>query len=191
MYRQIAISVILLLFLTSCSTFALVERNFEPRGNRIAVVSGLNDETNHYLANAMTEALKKNSSFKVLSQKAVGKAIPNYPTNIQGPYRHAYLSVEADYGQTDIKRIKQIQKKLGVDYLYVLWSPCTVTQNGSVNSISIIGQMFEFPGAKEVGRGQFIAASKVKGGPKGEAEGVVKAADHVAMEIAMKMKKTK
>jgi hypothetical protein len=197
MYRKIVLFAVILIFLTSCGGFQLVDRNFSPKGNSIAVITGINDEMNEYLALSMTEALKKRSSFKVVSQKRVRKSLRHYPVNIDGPYSAAYINIEPDFNHTDTKKIKKIQKKLGVDYIYVLWAPTSVTQNGSINSINVIGQMFESPTCKEVGRARFDAVSKVKGKfvlgrvAKDEKTGIDTVADRVAMQIAQLMKKQK
>jgi hypothetical protein len=197
MYRKIVLFAVILIFLTSCGGFQLVDRNFSPKGNSIAVITGINDEMNEYLALSMTEALKKRSSFKVVSQKRVRKSLRHYPVNIDGPYSAAYINIEPDFNHTDTKKIKKIQKKLGVDYIYVLWAPTSVTTNGSINSINVIGQMFESPTCKEVGRARFDAVSKVKGkfvlgrAAKDEKTGIDTVADRVAMQIAQLMKKQK
>jgi hypothetical protein len=197
MVKKIILLSFVIVLLSSCGGFQLVDRNFSPKGNSIAVIAGINDEVNEYLAHSMTEALKNRTRFKVISQKRVRKSLKHYPVNIDGPYSAAYLNIETDYNHTDTKKIKRIQKKLGVDYVYVLWAPTSVTYNGSVNAINIIGQMFEAPVSKEVGHGRFDAASKVKGkfvlgrAAKDEKTGIDKVADRVAMQIAQLMKKQK
>ena len=184
------------LLLASCSfsTFDLVEQNFEPKGKTIAVLPGLNHEANVLVAHAMSVALKKNSRFRVVSQKRVAGIVPNYPPNIKGPYRSAYFEIEIDYTKTDRKKIKRIQRKLGVDYLYVIWAPTATTVQKSIHQLHLAGQMFEAPQAKEVGHGRFYATAGRVGcmmAPTPGADDQVKAikdsTDHVSKEIAKKM----
>lgn len=148
-----------LLFLTACSSFTPLIPDFQAKGKSLAVISGLQDGDNLLLAHYMTEALAQNSRYQVMSQKKIAALERDYPYTIQGPYTSAYFEADLDYTQTDVEKIKRLQKKLGVDYLYVLWTPTSVTHNGSMNSILVLGQLFEFPGAREVGRAEFSSNS--------------------------------
>ena len=75
---------------------------------------------------------------------------------VKGPYKSAYFEIDVDYGKTDMARVKELQQHLGVDYLYVLWAPATVSHGGSTffsknyPVTQIVAQLFESPG-KEVG----------------------------------------
>lgn len=67
-----------------------------------------------------------------------------------------------DYAKTDLDRVKQLQKTLGTDYLYILWAP-SVTTNGQkslatkdYSMMQVIAQLYEFPGAREVGHGTYM-----------------------------------
>jgi len=141
----------------------------------------------------MTDALKKNSRFQVLSQKQVAQALSGYPTPIQGPYKTAYFEIETDYSKTDIKRIKAIQQKLGVDYVYVLWTPSETVYNEKIHQLNIIAQMFESPNAREVGNGKFGATAGRTDcclvpapGDKDKADALKDMSEYVAKEIAEK-----
>ena len=96
----------------------------------------------------------------MLSQQQVAQAIPHYPQMVKGPYKSAYFEIDVDYGKTDMARVKELQQHLGVDYLYVLWAPATVSHGGSTffsknyPVTQIVAQLFESPG-KEVGRSQY------------------------------------
>jgi hypothetical protein len=142
----------------------------------------------------MTDALKKNSRFQVMSQKQVSQALSGYPTPVQGPYRTAYFEIETDYSKTDIKRIKAIQQKLSVDYVYVLWTPSETIYNEKIHQLHIIAQMFESPNAKEVGNGKFAATAGRTDcclvpapGDKDKADALKDMSEYVAKEIAEKM----
>ena len=74
----------------------------------------------------------------------------------------AYLEIDVHYVKTDLDRVKQLQKNLGTDYLYVLWAP-SVTSNGQrslfskpYSTMQVIAQLYEFPGGREVGHGTYI-----------------------------------
>ena len=150
------------LVLEGCSTFQLTEEPFQPKGKRLAVIAGLTNPSSLQAAHALADELAKASQFQVLPQKQVAQAIPNYPQLIKGPYNSAYFEIDVDYAKTDRERVKQLQKNLGTDYLYVLWAP-SVTSNGQKNLFSkpystmqVIAQLYEFPGGKEVGHGSYI-----------------------------------
>jgi len=179
------------LVLGACSTFNPVNGDFKLKGKTLAVIAGLDNDANMLTAQYMTESLKKNTRFQVLSQKQIGQAIPGYPDNIQGPYRSAYFEIEVDYSKTDMKRIRSIQQKLGVDYLYVLWTPSATVYGEKIHSLNVISQMFE--SGKEVANGRFSATAGrstccLSPTPKDEdkVNAVKDTADYVSKEIGQK-----
>ncbi len=184
----------LLMVLSACiSTFTPTNSGFKPKGKTLAVIAGMDNEENERAAQYMTEALKKNSRFQVISQKQVRQSLPGYPTPVQGPYKSAYFEIETDYTKTDTKKIKAIQQKLGVDYLYVLWTPSTTVYNEKIHHLHIVAQMFESPNAKEVGNGKFGAMAGrtdcclvPAAGEKDKEDAIKDATEYVAKEIAEK-----
>lgn len=151
----------LLLVVSGCATFHLTEEPFEPKGKKLAVIAGLTNDSSLSIAKSLGEELRKTSAFHVLSHKQVAQAIPNYPQLVKGPYRSAYFEIDVDYGKTDVARVKELQQHLGVDYVYVLWAPATVS-HGNAGWFSkphlvtqIVAQLFESPGGKEVARSQY------------------------------------
>lgn len=149
------------LLISGCATFHLTQDPFQPKGKKLAVIAGLTNPSSLYAAQALADELGKASRFQVLSQKQVAQAIPNYPQLVKGPYKSAYFEIDVDYGKTDLARVKELQQHLGVDYLYVLWAPTTVSHGGSTfffknyPIMQIVAQLFESPGGKEVGRSQY------------------------------------
>ena len=152
--RKIAI-LVLLISLTACfSPFTPIDQDFRPKGKTLAVVAALDSDENIAVAAAMTESLRKNSRYQVMPQRQVAQTL-GYPIRIQGPFKSAYFEIETDYKKTDVKRIRSIQQKLGVDYVYAIWTPSSTVYNEKIHSLHAVGQMFEGPGAKEVGNGRF------------------------------------
>jgi len=149
------------LLLSGCATFHLTQDPFQPKGKKLAVIAGLTNPSSLQIAQALGDELGKTSQFQVLSQKQVAQAIPNYPQLVRGPYKSAYFEIDVDYGRTDLARVKELQQHLGVDYVYVLWAPATVSHGGSTffsknyPVTQIVAQLFESPGGKEVGRSQY------------------------------------
>lgn len=149
------------LVLSGCATFHLTQEPFQPKGKRLAVIAGLTNPSSLSLANSLGDELGKTSVFQVLSQKQVAQAIPNYPQLVKGPYKSAYFEIDVDYTKTDLARVKELQQRLSVDYVYVLWAPATVSRGGSSWFVKnypvtqIVAQLFESPGGKEVGRSQY------------------------------------
>lgn len=147
--------------LSGCATFQLTQEPFQPKGKKLAVIAGLTNPSSLLAAQALADELGKTSQFQVLSQRQVAQAIPNYPQLVKGPYKSAYFEIDVDYGRTDLARVKELQQHLGVDYLYVLWAPATVSHGGSTFFFKnypitqIVAQLFESPGSKEVGRSQY------------------------------------
>jgi hypothetical protein len=149
------------LVVSGCATFHLTQEPFQPKGKKLAVISGMTNASSLSLAEALGDELGKASRFQVLSQKQVAQSIPNYPQLVKGPYKSAFFEIDVDYAKTDLARVKDLQQHLGVDYLYVLWAPATVTRGGSslffknYPVTQIVAQLFESPGGKEVGRSQY------------------------------------
>jgi hypothetical protein len=151
----------LMLVLSGCATFHLTQEPFQPKGKKLAVISGLTNASSLSLAQALVDELGRTSQFQILSQKQVAQAIPNYPQLVKGPYKSAYFEIDVDYVKTDVAHVKGLQQHLGVDYLYILWAPATVSHGGSslffknYPVTQIVAQLFESPGGKEVGRSQY------------------------------------
>ncbi len=151
----------LIVALSGCATFHLTQEPFQPKGKKLAVIAGMTNPSSLTIAKSLGEELEKTSLFQVLSQKQVAQAIPNYPQLVKGPYRSAYFEIDVDYAKTDLARVKELQQHLGVDYVYVLWAPATVSHGGSSWFVKnypvtqIVAQLFESPGGKEVGRSQY------------------------------------
>lgn len=192
-YMRSILFIVLSLFVGACSAFNLVDQNFRPKGKTLAVISGLNSDANLLTAQYMTDALRKNSRFQVVSQKQVAQSLPNYPQSIKGPYRSAYFEIEKDYSNTDMKKIRQIQQQLGVDYLYVMWTPTATVLNDKIHTLHIIAQLFEGPSSREVGNGIFGAtAGKTdcclvpKPGDEDKAKAIKDTTEYVAKQIAAK-----
>lgn len=149
------------LVLSGCATFHLTQEPFQPKGKKLAVISGLTNASSLSVAQALGDELGKTSRFQILSQKQVAQAIPNYPQLVKGPYKSAFFEIDVDYAKTDVTRVKELQQHLGVDYVYVLWAPATVSHGGSslffknYPVTQIVAQLFESPGGKEVGRSQY------------------------------------
>jgi hypothetical protein len=149
------------LLLSGCATFHLTQSPFHPKGQKLAVIAGMTNPSSLQAAQALADELGKTSRFQVLSQKQVAQAIPNYPQLVKGPYKSAYFEIDVDYGRTDLARVKELQQHLGVDYVYVLWAPATVSHGGSsfffknYPITQVVAQLFESPGGKEVGRSQY------------------------------------
>lgn len=150
--------VVLPLLLGACvSTFNPVNGDFKLKGKTLAVIAGLDNEANVLTAQYMSESMRKNTRFQVVPHKQVKQTLANYPANIQGPYKSAYFEIEVDYGKTDMKKIRAIQQQLGVDYLYVLWTPSATVYNEKIHSLNVVAQLFE--SGKEVGNGRFNAVA--------------------------------
>jgi hypothetical protein len=151
----------LIVALSGCSTFHLTQEPFQPKGKTLAVIAGMTNDSSLSIAKSFGDELGKTSMFQVLSQKQVAQAIPNYPQLVKGPYKSAYFEIDVDYAKTDLERVKELQRHLGVDYVYVLWAPATVSHGNSgwfskhYLVTQIVAQLFESPGGKEVGRGQY------------------------------------
>ena len=151
----------LALIISGCATFHLTQEPFQPKGKKLAVISGLTNASSLGVAQALGEELGKTSRFQVLSQRQIAQAVPDYPQLVKGPYKSAYFEIDVDFSKTDMARVKELQRHLAVDYVYMLWAPATVSHGNSTwfskNYLvtQIVAQLFESPGGKEIGRSQY------------------------------------
>jgi hypothetical protein len=191
-YARIFPLLAVLVALGGCiSTYNPVDANFRVKGKTIAVVAGLDNEPNIMIARSMAESLKMNTRFQVMPASQVKQSLPNYPTGIQGPYKSSYFEIEVDYTKTDMKKIRSIQQQLGVDYLYVVWTPSATVYNEKIHSLNAVAQLFE--NGKEVGNGRFNATAGRTDcclvpppDSKDKANAIKDATDYVAKEIGEK-----
>jgi hypothetical protein len=158
-----AMSVLLCLSCVSSVELKIDDKIDDIKANEssIAVLSGLNSELNLSMAILITENLKKNSTLKVMPQSDISRALSCYPTRIHGPWNFAYDEIDENYSMTDLEKVQQIQKKLGVDYMYIIWMPSTSSTNEGVEYVEGIAQIFKFPGCTSIGGGK-ISLTKYK-----------------------------
>jgi len=144
------------LILSGCASshFSLVDPEYIFKSDRIAVVSGLDDEVSNYLAAELSKELNAKTTFKVMPAEEIIRRVPGYPMKIQGPYSASYFGIDEDYTRTDKNRIKKIMSKLDVDYLYVLWAPSVVQSSNSIE-IYIITQLFEIPSFRDIAHSSY------------------------------------
>lgn len=131
--------------------FNLKDSAFKAKGKSIAVISGTKEQYNVAIAKLVGESLRKNSRYQVASASQISQAIEPYPQTIKGPYKSAYFYIDTDWDLGDRRKIAEIHRSLGADYLYVIWAPIAVSQNGhNISTVHAVAQLFEQPGAKEV-----------------------------------------
>lgn len=168
---QFFVAAFLLFTLTACGGGA---RPFVPIDNatfkpaRLAVIAGETDDVGKNLALAVTEELQKRTTFRVMSQKEVAKKLRRYPSKIK--MAHVSESSPSVWLPTDeAKKMAAIQKKLKVDYLFVVWganlnSWTVSSQNGSSTyyNMSVFGNLLEYPNGKAVAFTDFSQNRKVR-----------------------------
>jgi hypothetical protein len=158
----IGMAVVVTLCVSGCATFHLTQGSFQPKGKKLAVIAGLTNPSSLQAAQALADEVGKASQFQVMPPPHIAQAIPNYPQLIKGPYTSAYFEIDEDYDKTDVGRVKEIQKHLGTDYLYVLWAPTSVQSGGkglffkNYPVMHVVAQVFEFPGGREIGHGKYM-----------------------------------
>ncbi len=191
----IFILVIMFSFVSCVSYFNLKKEIADAEGSEIAVISGINNEPNLSFAMMLTASLQKHSRLKVMSQKKIAEAIEYYPFRIEGPWKFAYVDIEPAYGKMNIEKIREIQKRLGVKYLYVIWTPVetsyTIQNAGNVYELHTISQLFEFPEGEPIGGSKFVIAKHpgmFSSMGKSKRDVMMYYADNVAKEISEKMK---
>ncbi|MER3423463.1 MAG: hypothetical protein C4293_09760 [Nitrospiraceae bacterium] len=124
MFRALAVSA-LITILGGCggpnNPFVLMDEKHLLKPASIVVISGSNRGEDTKLAEALTKELKERTTFRVLSQEDIMRAIPNYPMTIK----------RRNVGKDEIKpvwfeaseknKLDSIQSRLRVDYLFIVW----------------------------------------------------------------------
>ncbi len=177
-----AFAALLALAASGCfNAFYVLDDNYKPKGRSIAVLAGVPEDANLAVAALVTDELRKQSRYRVMSQAQIAEAVKPYPQAIKGPYRSAYFEIDVDWKLTDKQKLAALQRSLGVDYLYVMWAPTAVSSGGKASSLHLVAQLFEFPGAKEVGQGAFQLYFS-----KDDASNLKQGAEKVARQLAEK-----
>ncbi len=132
-------------------------------------MAGVDNDMNIAVAESMAEALVRNSTFKVMPAKQVAQRVAGYPQQIKGPYNSADITIDINYSKTDLQKVKEIMRKLGTDYAYVIWAPTgysrtvvdrnTSGMSGKSKIYPAVAQLFQGPDAKVVGQGRFDVAA--------------------------------
>lgn len=179
---RLAFAAMLALAASGCfNAFYVIDDNFKPKGRSIAVLAGLPEDANLAVAALVTDELRKQSRYRVVSQAQIAEAVKPYPQLVKGPYRSAYFEIDVDWSLTDKQKLAAMQRSLGVDYLYVMWAPTAVSSGGKGSSLHVIAQLFGFPGAKEIGHGAFQLYIQ-----KDDATHLKQGAEKVARQLAEK-----
>jgi hypothetical protein len=179
---RLAFAAVLALAASGCfNPFYLLDSNFKPKGRSIAVIAGLPENASVAVAGLVAEELRKQSRYQVTPHAQVAQTVKPYPQLIKGPYRSAYFEIDVEWSLTDKQKLAAIQRSLGVDYLYVMWAPTAISSGGKASSLHLVAQLFEFPGAKEVGHGAFQLYIQ-----KDDTTHLKKGAEKVAQQLAEK-----
>ncbi len=162
-YHALAIGTISLL-LGGCgggTMFALKDPSYSVKPTSVSVITGGSEEADLKLAEYLTKELKERTTFQVVSQDDVSKAIPSYPITIK--------TVEEKDGEvawvhsSEKARIERIHAKLKTNYVFVIWSKnmakntyCS-NRGGCTNTYStnVYGNMLEYPSGKIVSHTAF------------------------------------
>lgn len=188
------LSVLVLLLCSGCAHYSLdlnlTDSNFKSKGKSIAVISGTKEPQNVALAKLIGDSLKKSSRYQVASPAQISQAVATYPQTIKGPYKSAYLFIDTDWELGDRKKISDIQSRLGVDYLLVIWAPIAVyQQGGDIGHVPAVAQLFERPNTKEIAQMTLIVAVGDEGSlylKEGVDEAARQLAEKTSMAIAAK-----
>ncbi len=139
----------------SVSSFRVVDSAQSVKPGKVAVIAATEHKAALYLAFKMTQEFEKQGTFSVMTQKQVSQRLPGYPFKVKGPFRETYTKTVDDFSSTDTKAVAAIARKLGVEYLYIFWTPTLTRYNDTVNIVRAYHQLFAFPGGRQIGNGNF------------------------------------
>jgi hypothetical protein len=143
--------------------FDLVDQSYKLNPDSIVVLPGSLREQDLLLAAAVSEYLKKKSSFDVVSFDQVEINIPDYRhilSELKVPDLKKNKSKAYYLSKQDIGQINAVNKKFNSKYVFLVWSGDLVytadyKANGSAYNIDylvkVCGRLIEYPKAKIVG----------------------------------------
>lgn len=174
--------------------FSPTSGDIQASGKTLAIVAGIDNDMTIAVVDSMAAAFSRNSTFKVLPARHTAQRIPGYPQQIKGPYNSAYLSVGIDFSKTDIKKVREIMKSVGTDYVYIIWVPTGSTRTASVQGggtsgegkqYHAVAQLFKGPDAKVAGQGRFdVTAVRYIPGAKVSAEHMREAVENTTDTVS-------
>lgn len=143
--------------------FSLMDEGHPVKVTSVAVIAGSNKDASKQLAEFVTTEMQEKTDFKVLSQEAVRKQVRGYPIEIAIKDKETREKEGDDvnhvwFPSSEAAKLSEIQKKLKVDNLYVVWIPwMRAFSNGrkTIYKVWPAGNLIEYPG------GKVIAATKI------------------------------
>jgi hypothetical protein len=167
-YARYTTLVGLIAMLMGCShypnkPFSLMDDKQPIKVTSVAVIAGSPGDGPKQLAQFVTDGLAEKSRFKVLSQEEIGDRVPNYPYAIkikddETLDKETDLETQVWFVPSEQAKLDALQKKLKVDYLYVLWIPwmrASTYQGKTTYLVWPSGNMIEYPG------GRVVASTKI------------------------------
>jgi len=179
----------LLFFSCSSSTFNLKNDKYYIKGGKLAIIAGDKSELSAELAEQLSKSLQQCSKFDILSKKSIVAKIGNISQSIKGPFSSAYFDeIIVDYSYSDLIKIKEIQKTLDVDYLYIIWNPSIVQFHrplGIKHRAHVLTQLFKSFDFQEIGNAKYDITYTYFGiADKPFKEAIYESADESAKKIA-------
>jgi hypothetical protein len=99
----------------------------------IAVICGTVDQKDLRLADEISRQLKKETSFKVISQEEISQKIPQYPMHFiesQPSNTDRWSISTSQLSEENIQRLNKVQKILKADYIFLVWDSELTTTYG-------------------------------------------------------------
>lgn len=168
--RNIVLACIVVLSFSGCyntKLFIPIDPGKEIKAGRLAVLSGSDSDFDVNFAEYITEELRTNTTFQVMTQTEIRNKVHGYPLPLIDP---AAAKAKADpFGAFPGNKAKldAIQKQLKADYLYVVWIQNvkkTIQQTSTFGTTRVMryeaegrARMLQYPS------GSIIAYSEISG----------------------------
>lgn len=154
--KRIAILGLPLLLLSACGggarPFVPMQKGLTFKPASLAIICAQPDEAGEYFSTMLTDELRKNSTFEVLTQQQVGKKLKKYPFTIKMADLPEKTRSPNWLEAKERKTLTTLAKKLNVDYLFVVWphdlgrtSRRGPYGSSEYYSMAVHGNMFAFP----------------------------------------------
>ena len=138
--------------------FMLMDRNVPVKPGILSVISGDSSEPTEMLAKYLTEELKRQSTYRVVSQEEIRRRLGKYPIELKYTFAVENKDRPVWLEKGEKNKLNAIEGRLKSDYLLVVWTTglsriATRSQSGGgvTNSVQVVANLFEYPNASAIG----------------------------------------
>lgn len=157
-FNKFLILSIITILLNACSSYSIFrtsQEDYKIIPGTLVVVAGSSSESDVRLAELLSEQITKETKFKVMSQSAVFKKIPQYPFDIVSDQYNEKNRNSTWMSKNMKNSLAKYQKILGTQYILLVWTDnlsITLTNNSlSSFGVNFMSRLVKYPSQSVIG----------------------------------------